>query len=729
MNIKYYIVLVLLIVITSTDNAQEFTTSDIETAHQPVSIRALTNRSTLSLINDKNTSTAWESEPLLPTNWIKVVGVNQHLQRHMFIKEYKAVKQARLAFDGNLESSTKFKAGDWNFKQRGENGGYFLLKAGIQSDLNFTFYNVNNQVVKSERVTPEQNFQIINFKLPAGYSSFKFSSTKDFEIFEMAFRSGGVQERILLDYGTEKEFKFIELKDNRHEESVQRLDIYVQNKNKKRVKVNYKDVRDDLIEFDENYNGQFLILEYTLQEKEWQKVRVNEIAAYDRNGVSGRKPENRRSSIDLKTLLGVNIYWGVGHNKYSKFISAGEGIEAFAPFVSHVRTYHDMTWDIKDPDDVIDFEKMAKGEGTPAMDWLNWDMEYENWKKTGLDIDASLQFFRFDASAWDRPEQSAYNYAYAYARHFGPTYGNGAICTVEVGNEPWKYDADTYRKILTGMVKGIKEGDPKIEVFPCALQAANPDHELQPEFKNYIDVRIPKAVFPYLDGINIHHYSYDTHNVYKQKSLQPEAASSVFWEILDAIKWRNENLPSKKIYLSEWGWESAGGGEDCTHRQCVREIDAAAFALRGAMIAHRLGLDRATWFYYGNEGGESRLYARSGLLSSENAGFQRKKTYYALKHLVEELGSLHFLKVYKEAEDLWGYYYGDKEGNVSHLILWRPVINDDAKVKTSLRAPLNPQSAHIFSFEQGESLKAIPLEKVGEHYEVEVGSVPVVVRL
>ena len=330
---------------------------------------------------------------------------------------------------------------------------------------------------------------------------------------------------------------------------------------------------------------------------------------------------------------------------------------------------------------------------------------------------------------WNKPYQSAYNYAYAFARHFGVTHGNGTVCSIEIGNEPWKYDAAIYQKILAGMAKGAKDGDPKMEVFPCALQAADPTVEEKDGFKNYINARITPDVLPLLDGINIHHYSYNSHNTYTQKALQPESSSSVFWEILDAIKWRNAHLPGKKIFLSEWGWDSPGGGEDCTHNQCVREDDAASFLIRGALIAHRLGIDRATWFYYGNETGESRLYARSGLTSSIEKGFEKKKTYYAIDHLVKVLGDKHFTKVYKEQNDYWAYYYGDKNGKASHLILWRPVINDDKKIKVRLHAPVTVKSAAVFSFDEGESLREIEFKRGENGTEIMVGSVPVVVEL
>ena len=43
------------------------------------------------------------------------------------------------------------------------------------------------------------------------------------------------------------------------------------------------------------------------------------------------------------------------------------------------------------------------------------------------------------------------------------------------GNEPWDYSASFYVKVLEGMAKGFKDGDPNILVAPGAFQADTPD--------------------------------------------------------------------------------------------------------------------------------------------------------------------------------------------------------------------------------------------------------------
>lgn len=693
---------------------------------RPLKVRTLTQGKNSEAIFDGKIETCWESDALLPQEWIKVLGVNILLRKRPVFSP--SVPANSAAFDGNLDSSLTIPAGrtQLSIGQLPETQKVtFAYKVGTGKPLNLRVFEESGEEIYSEAIAASDSYKLRSFSLPNKHFRIEFEAEKDFQLFELALRPSRISEKIIPDFGRVIPIKFLKITDSRTYTEGVELIVKIQHPGGEMTEEPFTFLRPDLIEFEREHQARFLLLQYNLPNQDWLKVQVCEVEAFDKNGISGEKAPARASKMPLQDLLGVNGYWGFGHNQYSKFNPPGKGIAAFAPFVSHVRNYHDMTWDLKDPDAGIDFKAMSAGSGTPAKEWVNWDLEYKNWVRHVPHIQASLQFFRFNPEQWDKPEQSAFNYAYNYTRHFGPTYGNGTITTVEAGNEPWKYDAATYQKILRGMARGAKEGDPAVEFFPCALQAADSAMEKTEVFKNYIDARIPEDVFPYLDGINVHHYSFTSHNVYKQRPLPPEAPASVFWEVNDALKWRDKHLPGKKIYLSEWGWDSPGGGEDCTHIQCVSEEQAANYLIRGALIAHRLGLDRATWFFYGNEPGPSGLYTRSGLLSSAKAGFQRKKTYYAFKHLTEVLGDKYFLRVFRESENLWGYYYGDSEGKATHLILWRPVAEDKLRL-FSIPESIEAKQAEKINF--SEKSPTLEVEMLSGN-KVRIGTEPVILTL
>ncbi|MCF8244562.1 MAG: discoidin domain-containing protein [Saprospiraceae bacterium] len=425
--------------------------------------------------------------------------------------------------------------------------------------------------------------------------------------------------------------------------------------------------------------ARYLRLEHQLVRKDWNKAYIWEVKAYDRFGPYGQMPTPVEGHTTIQEILGVNGYWSFGTDEYSDQLGPDGGPYRFKPVASHLRNYHDLSWDLKSPSDPIDFDKMAKGGGTPVTEWLNWDREYKAWHEgAAMNVQASLQFYKFRPEDWKNPREDGRRYAEAFTRHFGTKKGNGLICSIEAGNEPWHYPAEVYREILLGMAEGARAGDPTIEVFPCALQAVDPLAEKYGQWKNYIGDRITEQTAKLLDGINIHCYSYVSEKNGKRRAVHPEHANSTFWEMLNAIRWRNQNMPGKKIYLSEWGWDSDGAGEDCTHDECVSEQAAANYAVRGALIAARLGIDRATWFFHANDKAPSSLYSRSGLLGSANTGFAKKKTFFALQSLVASLGDKYFYSVVREDETAWVYRFGDADGKVTHLVAWRPVDSDAA---------------------------------------------------
>ncbi len=471
-------------------------------------------------------------------------------------------------------------------------------------------------------------------------------------------------------------------------------------------------------------NARYLRLEHQLAPKDWNKAYVWEVKAYDQYGPYGQKLDPVQGNVTIRELLGVNGYWSFGTDQYSDLLAPDGGPYRFKPVASHLRNYHDMSWDLKTPSDPIDFDKMSTGGGTPATEWLNWDREYKAWHEgAGMNVQASLQFYRFKPEDWKNPREEGRRYAEDFTRHFGTKKGNGLICSIEAGNEPWHYPAEIYREILLGMAEGAEAGDPNVEVFPCALQAVDPLAEKHGPWKNYIGDRITPASARLLDGINIHCYSYVARADGKMRAVHPEHPNSTFWEMLNAIRWRNQNMPGKKIYLSEWGWDSDGAGEDCTHDVCVSEQAAANYAVRGALIAARLGIDRATWFFHANDKSPSSLYTRSGLLGSANTGFAKKKTFFAIQSLVKILGNKYFHSVVREDETAWVYLLGNADGKVTHLVAWRPVNSDDFVNRiTTIKSPEKLKSAWLLD----SSKSAVSLGKSGTELELPASGTVVV---
>lgn len=439
----------------------------------------------------------------------------------------------------------------------------------------------------------------------------------------------------------------------------------------------------------------YIKVRHAIVERDWAKVYAWEIAPYDANGPYGPPPQDKPNPHPMAELLGINGIWGWGSSKYSSSLTADQGPGLHSKFSSHARNYHNLRWDITDPDHIPDYVKMAAGKGTEGQWWLNWDTEYGAWVKAGLEVTASIQFTNrdFPMSMWDNPYIAAYNYGYAFAQHFGPIQGTGHITAMEIGNEPWDYPANFYSTVLSGMAAGAKAANPAMKVMPAALQAYKPEPATATS-GNYIGARLASADAPNIDILNTHAYSFSYTSAGTRIAVPPEHPASSLNEVRNFLRFRDANLPNKPVYLTEWGWDSTGVGETCANSECVSEQAQAVYGVRGAFMFARWGLDRLTWFFYANDAKCNTLFCRSGVTGSVNVGFAPKRSFIAFQALANTLGNKRFLKVLREDTTAWIYLLGDASGKPTHIVAWRPVDGNDPQT-TTVSLPVNdiPQAA------------------------------------
>eukprot|EP01041_Mallomonas_annulata_P005784 gene5784-11685_t len=463
---------------------------------------------------------------------------------------------------------------------------------------------------------------------------------------------------------------------------------------------------------------QYIRVKHILQESVGVKVFVWEVAAWDTKGKYGAPLPVALNKVNFRDLLGVNGIWAWGGQGWSMLAHEGWGPRRYTSVASHARNYHNWNWDVKDPDTIPNFEGMSCGNGTETQWWLSWDWEYSGWNAAGLEVQASIQFTAsmFAQSTFNDPYYAAYNYGYAFARHFGSTYGTGQVATIEVGNEPWDYkDPSFYSQVLSGMSRGVKAADPLMRVVPASFSGANATLS-----------RIKQSHLAYLDGLNYHAYSW-TQTELGRSGVHPEHNMSTLHEVNWLLRFRNDNAPGLPVYLTEWGWDSAGGGLTCgppagregakDFPECVTEQAQALYAVRGALVLARKGLSRLTWYFYANTEESlsswdkaAGLFARSGLTGPSSSGFQEKLSYFALEQFVTTLGDLHFIDVVREDRDAYVYLLGDSNGTVSHVVAWRPVDVTQSTIELDITFSCSyfPQLAWKLGFRNYTEISTLP---------------------
>ncbi|MBI9035950.1 MAG: hypothetical protein JEZ03_15930 [Bacteroidales bacterium] len=669
---------------------------NIESYTDHASISLSSNENELLFV-DGNQSTYWQSESPLPEKYLRRKELNL-LLNHSGIFQASSNADLSMICDGDLQNNVIIgQKGVLSWVEISfDNPVEFLrlsLKMEMERNTNLYYRDQNNKLFHVSTLSKEDDYQLKAIELPGKFvRKIRLESSTAFKVFEIGFLKEQIFESIVFDFFQEKKIAWISSRHLTGNGDVERIEVLGSNNLKQWELVT---------ELDPDYVGlqnvilakelefQFVKYVFRLKQKDYSKANLWEVDVYDHFGPYGRNPADKPSKQPLKNLMGVNVFWGMGKNTYSDQQGDMSTSVLLADVFTHIRSYHNMDWDVNSPQQRPDYISKTNGRGIGSMPWLNWDKEYEYWANLGFGIQACIQFpsaFN-DPVLWGDAYQNAYNYSFEFCRHFGVSYGNKTVKAIEVGNEPWEMPNELYLKVLAGMIQGAKDADPVMEIFPCALRSGvNVIDNL--DYLNKTDQKLNAELASRIDGMNCHYYSYFRGADQLRAGVWPEHPGSSFRGILNELKYRDQNFPSKPIILGEFGWDSNGGGEDCTHDECVDEYAQAMYAVRSYLILSRLGIQRGYWFFYANEDKYSTQYSRSGLFSSVNHEFKEKPVFHALKSMRKQIGDLYFQKVIEESETAYCYQFGDENGKATHLVVWRPQNAEDYQ-KYSYAIPEN----------------------------------------
>lgn len=601
-----------------------------------------------------------------------------------------------------------------------------------------------NQTVEILRIlTSGDNYQQIT--MPKAYSDvvkISMTSNQSFQIKEIAsLGPAGCREHITVDLGHVREIGVVRTRHWAGTNTATRLTmLFSVDNNTWQHPVNL--VPDALHGVTTNIqpvmSARFIRLSYTLVQKNYKKVYCWEVDAWGQNHVWGEPIAARPQEMKLRDILGVNGIWGWQHSKYSDGLQPGEGPTLYNAVASHARNYHNLEWDVTDPSKDPQYEQMANGHGTQSKSWLNWDKEYRAWRNANLTIDVSWQFTNkmFPQSTWSNPELEAYNLGKHFATHFGSEHGVGLIDAVEVGNEPWDYEAGFYNKVLRGMSAGLRSADSKIKILPGAFQAHDKSNT-----GNYIGTRVTQDLANNISVVNFHTYSFMESDQGNRIADYPEHPNSEFNSLRNIVRWRDVNMAGKPIWVTEWGWDADGKGEDCTFSECVSEKAQALYGIRGLLILSRSNVQKVTWFFYANSEYCNTLFCRSGLTASKTHNYAKKDVFIAFQELLGVLGDKYFLGVYMENSTGYMYMYGSSSidpansltpeqimQHASHLVAWKPVSASDTSTSTvQITLPRNGNSLSAKKFTGGSP--AIVDHPIQSKLILELSTYPIVVDL
>ena len=692
----------------------------------------------LANIIDGDNNTAWQSTNPLPANYVGRPSQNVLLGKGSEWCTASSAADFAAITDNDFNSHTAIDVQGgkaWLEFTFPASQPMLLLhfKAQVQAALSVYIYPEGQDSLLLGEYSSADNYSFKRFDFSGVAAKIRLEATATFTVFEVGMLAEPPKESVILDFGAVRDIGRITTRHWAGIEAASATAIYISQDSTTWEYIAGLDpeaIGPVTTFLNPSRLARYLKIEHTLLPVDYKKVNFWEVAAFDSNGPYGPMPPPQPSAVTAGQLLGINGIWGWGHNTHSINLPPGEGPQLYNQFAANGRNYHFWGWDVTDPDTIPDFEAMAAGNGTQAQWWLNWDNEYSAWQNAGLEIDCSIQMGTWDESDFSDPYTAGFNYAKAFAAHFGPTSGNGQVTILEAGNEPWHLDSLFYRDLLRGMAEGVKAGDPALKILPCALQAAFPQNENTTSSRNFMGARITEETAALLDGLNLHLYSFAFDEEGARIAVWPEHPDSDMRELFNALRWRDHNMPSTPIYMTEWGWDHDGAGEDCTHSECVTEKEAVAYFTRGALMLLRTQVQRADIYFYANTGGASSLFARSGVTGSLATNFEKKKSFLALESLAHTLGDKYFLSAIKEDSTAWLYLLGTADGTPTHLAAWRPIdANNSETVEVAWETALHPVSAVLLDGETATgSAVVLPAWEAGK-LTIPVSAIPIVVAL
>ncbi|MGV3617280.1 MAG: cellulase family glycosylhydrolase [Fimbriimonas sp.] len=332
--------------------------------------------------------------------------------------------------------------------------------------------------------------------------------------------------------------------------------------------------------------------------------------------------------------------------------------ELYHPVTRLIRNYHPMAWDLADDDPNVPLKFPKTNNG------LDWKTLYGDWRDKGFKTEASLQFESIPVDKWTDIPKVASAYGEAFARYFGPSGPNKLVEMAEIGNEPEKFSEEQYRSMFENMAKGMRKGDPKLLIAPCAVALGKWD-------KYSKDVALLKGLEPLYDVLNVHSYAFTEYYPTWHRAHPESAKTKYLTAIQEVIDWRNQNAKDKQIWLTEFGYDSTTKPNqkdgDFAKWVGVTDEEQARYIVRSYLVFSGMDMDRAYLFWFNDED-KPTLHASSGLTRD----YKPKPSYHAVAHLMSTLGEYRFSKaVEKNPEGLYMYEYTPaKRGADRILVVW-----------------------------------------------------------
>jgi serine/threonine-protein kinase ATR len=310
--------------------------------------------------------------------------------------------------------------------------------------------------------------------------------------------------------------------------------------------------------------------------------------------------------------------------------------DLYRPVTRLLRNYHPVEWDLgKDP--------ASSDPKLPlALNGVDWSQLYGGWRKAGYRTLASLQFESIEAGPWQNAHSKASPYGSLFARTFGPSSPSPSVEAVEIGNEPVSFDDTLYRTLYEQAAKGLRAGDSKLKIGPCAVAVGTDD-------KYSRDLKVLEGLEKYIDFLNVHTYAFAEHWPTWRRSHPEDTAIPYLKQVEQVIEWRDRHAPGRPVWITEFGYDASTQPTpkegDFSKFIDVSDEVQAQYIVRSFLMFASMDVERA-YLYWFNDNDEPKLHAASGLTRN----YQPKPSFHAVADLHRRLGDYRYSRTILKKE-------------------------------------------------------------------------------
>jgi hypothetical protein len=415
-----------------------------------------------------------------------------------------------------------------------------------------------------------------------------------------------------------------------------------------------------------------------------------------------------RQAPVMRDLMGLNV-----HTVQFK-------PDLYAPVCRRLRDYHPLGWDLvgDDPGHLTKFPMAANG--------VDWGALYGSWVKAGFDVDACVMFDQVPPERWKDPAREARAYGEAFARSFGPSGARPIVSSLEIGNEPSKYNEARYRTLFEAMARGVRAGDPRLKIATGALSAAaKPDEWSKP-------LSAVAGLEDLYDVLNIHSYPFKEHWPTWRRSYPEDAGIPFLTDVSALLRWRDAHAVGKEVWVTEFGYDSASKPPAANGPSAkwvgVSDDEQARYIVRSFLALSAIGVDRA-YLYFFNDKDEPQLHGASGITRD----FHPKPSFHAMSHLYRTLGDYRFARaVTREEKGLYCFEYErpDRPGERVY-VAW--LANGDANASAKRVLPIDLTAGRVTRAERMPTMPGdappVRWKDAAGVPELEIGGAPVYLRV